>query len=155
MSINTSIDTGILKTNLKKFAKELLLKAHPINSYFITESNDNPSDLFGGTWIKVEGKFLLGSSSSHAVGSTGGEETHTLSINEMPKHYHRSLKYVTPDGGSFDCNAGGATLSGSNWHIDWVGGGGRDPYVTGYAGESKSHNNMPPFKTVNIWKRIS
>lgn len=36
----------------------------------------------------LRGRFILGANSGHAVGSTGGEETHTLSVNEMPSHGH-------------------------------------------------------------------
>ena len=32
----------------------------------------------------LRGRFLLGASASHAAGSTGGEETHTLTVEEMP-----------------------------------------------------------------------
>lgn len=36
----------------------------------------------------LQGKFILGSSTDHTVGSTGGEETHALTTNEMPSHNH-------------------------------------------------------------------
>ena len=47
--------------------------------------------IYGGTsWSKIEGRFLLGASSSYAINSTGGEATHTLTISEMPSHNHAS-----------------------------------------------------------------
>lgn len=36
----------------------------------------------------LQGRFILGASSSHAVGQKGGSETHTITINEMPAHTH-------------------------------------------------------------------
>ena len=36
----------------------------------------------------LRGRFILGASDGHAVGSTGGEENHTLNVNEMPSHTH-------------------------------------------------------------------
>lgn len=45
--------------------------------------------IYGGTsWAKIEGRFLLGTSSSYAVNATGGEATHKLTTAEMPSHTH-------------------------------------------------------------------
>lgn len=46
-------------------------------------------NIYGGSkWVKIEGRMLLGANASHEVNSTGGEETHTLSSNEIPSHSH-------------------------------------------------------------------
>ena len=58
---------------------------YPIGSYYWSEKNTSPSDIFGGSWTKIRGRFLFASDSNHDVGDTGGEETHTLTINEMPR----------------------------------------------------------------------
>lgn len=45
--------------------------------------------IYGGTsWSKIEGRFLLGASSSYAVNATGGETTHKLTTAELPSHSH-------------------------------------------------------------------
>jgi microcystin-dependent protein len=36
----------------------------------------------------LSGRVVLGVSQSHALGSTGGESTHTLTENELPAHTH-------------------------------------------------------------------
>ena len=36
----------------------------------------------------LRNRFVVGAGSSYNVGSTGGEATHTLTINEMPSHNH-------------------------------------------------------------------
>ena len=33
-------------------------------------------------------RFIVGAGNGYAVGSTGGEATHTLTVNEMPSHNH-------------------------------------------------------------------
>lgn len=46
-------------------------------------------EMYGGTtWVKIEGQFLLGQSSSHAVNSTGGSETNTIAVANLPGHTH-------------------------------------------------------------------
>ena len=45
--------------------------------------------IYGGTtWVKIEGRMLLGQSSSYAINSTGGSATNTLSVNNLPSHIH-------------------------------------------------------------------
>lgn len=61
---------------------------YPVGSIYMSVSNVNPANLFGGTWQELQGMFLLGRSSSHAAGTTGGEESHTLTAAEMPSHTH-------------------------------------------------------------------
>lgn len=90
--LNATTESGIKKADLedfgKKIIKETLLQAHPVGSIEIRVDNVNPSTLYGGTWEKIEGKFLLGSSSSYTLGKSGGSATHTLTINEIPAHTH-------------------------------------------------------------------
>ena len=64
---------------------------YPVGTIYYTENNDfNPATQWGGTWEEIEGKFVLGCDSSDRVtsGLTGGEETHTLTTNEIPSHSH-------------------------------------------------------------------
>ena len=103
---------------------------------------------YGGTqWRKIEGVFLLGQSASHAIGSTGGSETVTLTTSQIPSHSHSifgtSGAAVFKGGGNNDASqsSGGRTYS-NLWNTDATGGG-------------KAHNNMPPFKTVYIWERTA
>jgi len=74
-----------------------LNEAHPVGSIYISETNTNPSTLFGGTWVSYgQGRTLVGvgsgndgtTSKSFTVGSTGGEYNHLLTIAEMPTHTH-------------------------------------------------------------------
>ena len=65
---------------------------YPVGSIYMNVNNTSPAVLFGGTWQKIEGQFLLGSSSNYTLGSTGGEATHTLTEAEMPSHNHSYTK---------------------------------------------------------------
>ncbi len=66
-----------------------LLAAHPVGSIYQTISPENPSVTFGGgTWERIEGKFIMGASDTYPAGSTGGSATHTQTEDELVKHKH-------------------------------------------------------------------
>ena len=68
--------------------ESLLDRTYPVGSIYMTVNNANPATLFGGTWERIQGKFLLGASSGHAAGSTGGAESVTLTQTQLPAHTH-------------------------------------------------------------------
>lgn len=125
--------------------KESTSKTIPLlinSASFQWELSTSPSQLFGGVWEKIEGVFLLGSSSSYTNGSIGGEATHTLSLEEIPSHSH---EYTHLKIGSY--GGGDATsLLGDRLNSETT--------QTGSVGSSSPHNNMPPYLSVNMWKRI-
>lgn len=102
-----------------------------------------------GTWQKIQGRFLLGSSSSYKVGATGGEATHKLAINEMPAHDHTIIPWAVIDRGR-EVTGVYAMLNDGRGNVASTEG----VKVTS-AGGDQAHNNMPPYEVVDIWKRIS
>ena len=72
---------------------------YPVGSIYMTVNNVNPATIFGGTWEEIQGKFLLGRSSGHAAGTSGGNETVTLTVAQMPAHTHTgpSHTHTTPN----------------------------------------------------------
>lgn len=55
----------------------------------------NPSELFGGTWEQIQGRFLLAANSSYAAGTTGGSadavvvsHTHTQNPHNHTQNSH-------------------------------------------------------------------
>ncbi|MBO5103342.1 MAG: hypothetical protein J6C13_04565 [Clostridia bacterium] len=61
---------------------------YPIGSIYMSVNSADPANLFGGTWVKIQDKFLLGAGTQFGLGVTGGEVSHTLTISEMPSHTH-------------------------------------------------------------------
>ena len=123
-------------------------RIYPVGSIYISTNDINPSTLFTGTWEKIENRFLLASGSSYQLGSTGGEATHKLTINELPSHTHNA------SAGQFISTSPNVT-PGTLMSFD---SGQYKRYSmnsTSSTGGSKAHNNMPPYLVVSIYKRIS
>ena len=140
----------------------VLDNVYPVGSIYMNVNSTNPETLFGGTWEQIQGRFLLGMNNVYPAGSQGGEATHTLTASEMPSHKgHLSagIQDGVPIGkgnykGYLNINVM-TDLSGEEprgWNVhrndemhpasEAVGGG-------------QSHNNMPPYLSVYIWKRIA
>lgn len=71
----------------------------PIGSIYMSVTNINPSTIFGGTWERIKGKFLIAADdNTYTLGATGGNSTHnhtnsgtgstTLTVNQIPAHTH-------------------------------------------------------------------
>lgn len=80
----------------------------------------------------LRGRFVIGAGGSYNVGNTGGEETHTLTLSEMPRHNH-SLQSFT---GSQEYV--GYFVSENSYSDTYS-------FSTMYAGDSQPHNNLPPY----------
>lgn len=146
---------------------------YSIGDIYITTLSINPATRFlGTTWQKQEGRFLLGSNSSYALGSTGGSATTTLSEANIPAHRHQvDSTTATIPAHTHTINTGTDDYRRNDGRITWGGtqsyrgdystnsaGGGSTgaiaPYVS-YTGSGTPFNNMPPYLTVNIWKRLT
>lgn len=114
---------------------------YPVGSVYICYSHVSPADLFGGTWARIENAFLWGVDSKGTIGQTGGEKTHTLTLDEIPAHSHGSV---------YSQHAEATKL------FPWLTqGGGQLGYGTVSAGGGAAHNNMPPYVQVSIWRRTA
>lgn len=147
-----------------------VLSMYPIGSVYMTENAAfDPNAEWGGTWVKIENRFLLGSGTK-AVGAQGGEENVTLSIYEIPAHSHaRGSMDITgnlangeihiEDVSGAIYNRGSAyNGSGGSWLTSAQMGFKASRNWSGYtssSGGGQSHNNMPPYQVVNIWKRTA
>ena len=174
---NTQIATcGFVRNAIAKFAPMLdtMKKIYPVGSIYISTVSTNPATLFGfGTWeampaghvLLAQGKSSWGT--TYNAGSTGGEATHQLTVGELPAHNHTASTNTTgnhthqfqlygPNGDTnmnfpsdFDTNYArnkGTTLSAGN-HSHTIN--------INNTGSSQSHNNMQPYLTVYMWKRVS
>lgn len=143
--------------------EDLVDVVYPIGSIYMSVNNTSPQTLFGGTWQKIEGRFLLASGTTsgedpsvdntYTLGDTDGEKTHTLNENELPyiegtfPHIAYGQNKVSGHTVYTDGNVSdreGSASSSSNKHI----------YKFSF-GSGQAHNNMPPYLVVNVWERTA
>mgnify|MGYP007087037692 CR=1 FL=1 len=119
---------------------------YPVGSIYMTTSSTSPASSIGGSWSQIEpGTFLMAAGESYNVLSTGGENTHTLTVGEMPSHTHSF-------NGNWPLVASGPQVSGmtGSWGNGNIYTGMRN---AGYTGDGQAHNNMPRYIAVNIYYR--
>lgn len=100
--------------------------------------------------------------SYYTMGERGGEQAHTLSINELPQHIHQINRNNLPgisinisnqmDESSPENNVFGMNTKFSDrFHSQYDDHmGSADPYLTNNTGGSQAHLNMMPFLTLNF-----
>lgn len=134
---------------LNQYIQNERAQEYPVGKVIMFYDNNDHSDYLGFTWQRcMIGKVPVGVDSSdtdfNLIGKTGGEKTHTLTVQEMPSHSH---------GFKFD--------QSDNRGADWIktGGNSGGPYSgTGLiynTGGSQPHNNLQPYEVVSYWRRIS
>lgn len=124
----------------------MLDKAYPVGSIYMSVNSTNPQNLFGGTWVQIKDRFLLAAGTTYKAGATGGEATHTLTVDEIPNHQH--VLWYPNEGGEQSAAIGYPEAGSKNtWYAE--------ASKTAGAGGGAAHNNMPPYLTVYIWKRTA
>lgn len=113
------------------------------NNWHICDGTDGTIDL--------RDKFVLAAGTSHAAGTTGGEETHVLTATEIPAHTHPS---VAGGGAGFGGTLGSS--SNSPYSFPWNTSLGYPALNTDVnSGGGGAHNNMPPYYAMVYIQRIA
>lgn len=120
-------------------------------------SNDptSPASFIGGTWERIEGKFIMGASDTYPAGSTGGSATHTQARNEVAPHTHLQRLWAQGSGGSevmgFSANQYSVFSASASATI----------LNSGSTGENYNTNGTLPMDILNpyysmyIWRRVA
>ena len=144
-----STDTG--KVSVSALASKVLSiitdSIYPVGSIYMSVDSTSPATLFGGTWEQLKDRFLLGAGDTYTAGNTGGEATHTLTVNEIPSHTHTANTYT------------GGTVTQPDYvdgvAINWVSAYRTSIGTINNTGGGLAHNNMPPYLVVYVWKRTA
>lgn len=161
---NKTDATGIYDDMAEYVRNDVLKKTYPVGSIYMSLESTSPAEILGGTWEQIKDVFLLAAGDNYIAGSTGGEANHTLTEDEMPNHKHITTEYLYHPtytesvqiarstvrhrvDEAHDVSYGTTSWSNTSDIIH-----GPD---TGDAGASQPHNNMPPYLTVYMWRRLS
>lgn len=135
-----------------------LAQLYPVGSIYLSVNDTNPGTFIGGTWERIKDRFLLAAGDTYAAGSTGGEAQHTLTVDEMPRHYHdeqvgdgSTQQVLNPLKRRENNGVNSGSIIESSWKSTGLG----INIGTFPTGGSKPHNNMPPYIAVYMWVRTA
>lgn len=100
-------------------------------------SNDptSPASFIGGTWERIEGKFIMGASDTYPAGSTGGSATHTITQDEVAAY-----SWIGMNRPNADINTGFST--------------GAD-YGMSLNKNAVAMSILNPYYSIYIWQRVA
>ena len=124
---------------------------YPVGSIYMSATTATTSEveaMFGGTWEAFGiGRTLVGVDPEDEdfaeAELTGGEKTHTLTVSEIPSHYHGGIKTVSSEtSGDQQQGVNTGRYYGNDLNTSSTGGG-------------QAHNNLQPYITCYMFKRIA
>ena len=138
---------------------------YPVGSIYMSANEVDPAAMFGGTWEKLENRFLLGATESAPLGSTGGNWEVTLTQENIPNYEIGQIPAVVPNVHTNWNNGGvkGKTVgqaSDSKKGVDLAQGniittGNQYGWSISTNGGGQAFNITPPYIAVNMWKRTA
>lgn len=144
-----------------------LLAAHPVGSIYQTISPENPAVTFGGgTWERIENRFIMGASDTYPAGSTGGSTAHEHeyklgfmwrlgALVGYPTSAIATYNYKTQswNDNNKKVNDGQYTLSNDGFSSTYGEKPGGETYSV--TGNTASSSSIPPYYSVYIWRRVA
>jgi microcystin-dependent protein len=100
----------------------------------------NLPDLRGRVAVGASPGSLTGRPTARTIASNGGEESHTLTVPELPSHGHSYQATTTGSYTNISSSASGTSVVGSLY---------ASAQPTGNTGGGGAHNNMQPFAVLN------
>lgn len=144
-----------------------LLAAHPVGSIYQTISPENPAVTFGGgTWERIENRFIMGASDTYPAGSTGGSTAHEHeyklefmwrlgALVGYPASAIATYNYKTQswNNNNKKVNDGQYTLANDGFSSTYGEKPGGETYSV--TGNTASSSSIPPYYSVYIWRRVA
>lgn len=161
-------EIGLTNTMLKS---QIIDSIYPIGSIYMSFSQTNPADLFGGKWQQIKGQFLLAADETHQVNNTGDGKLKEEQLPQISGTIGAGVGVAKPSGGELGDYGIFRNASG---HFSFVDGtaakytydrsdkstiGNPQPYqqVCYSFGKTKSEQLpvYPPYVSVYMWKRTA
>ena len=157
---------------------DVLKKIMHVGYIHFSTVNINPAELFGfGTWEAMPaGRVLLAQGKvetenythNFVAGETGGEFVHQLTVGELPSHNHSASSNTTGEHSHtyYYPNQGGDVGGSNNDTPGWTkkyksimnvsNAGNHSHSITiNNTGNNQAHNNLQPYVSCYIWKRVN
>ena len=149
-------------------ASDLLLKVYPAGSIYMSTNSTSPATFVGGTWTRIQDRFLVSVGSNFGAGATGGYISHIHALDDgFAKMYIGTLaKYggstfgiatdnnpATPTWTANRATRG--TSSSGTMVMDYSY---NDTAVVSGAklgGSTNENSSLPPYIAVYMWKRTA
>lgn len=96
--------------------EQLLNLIYPVGSIYISVRDTSPQTFLGGTWERLQDRFLLGASSTYAVNTQGGSKDAVIVA-----HTHGLSGTATSNGAHTHTTSGTAASAGSHSHAAYGG----------------------------------
>lgn len=140
VTVNAIDSSGLTATG----SGTLLRNGYAVGDFFI--GTNSPAARAGGEWTQLAaGQTVVSSGADYPLGGTGGTDSVTLTIDQIPSHSHSVFPVIN---GNPDYDYGRLQAA-------------RDGYAAGaYAnvnatGGGQAHTNMPPYYVTNLWRRTA
>lgn len=170
--INAHTPTSPKNVATKSYVDTLInntkLDNHPVGCIYQSTSSISPATLFGGTWVALTTRVLVGVGSGVEAGSVFGVNSVTLGTEHTPNHYHTGS---TSSGGNhthgITISSGGSginrvTLGNWSWSTDNQvhtgttindSGNHLHTFTTSSVGGGQAHENRQASRAVYMWYR--
>ncbi|MBR0757583.1 phage tail protein [Bradyrhizobium jicamae] len=96
----------------------------------------------------LQGRVPMHMGSGHTLGEVGGEQSHTLTVGEMPQHQH--IFQGTTNNADSPAVTGNLMATSANLYTAAANLTTLVPGTVGNAGGSQPHENMQPYLTINF-----
>lgn len=127
--------------------------------YWVSDEPTSPASFIGGTWERIEGKFIMGASDDYPAGSTGGSATHAQTKEELYPHSHRLMQ----SGQNAKMNTASMGRNGplASDRDEYVAFGDSVQLFSSYSftietvGGGQPMNILNPYYSLYIWRRVA
>jgi hypothetical protein len=120
--------------------------------FWVSDGPTSPASFIGGTWERIEGKFIMGASDTYPAGSTGGNLQMILSPENIPAV---GFAIPTNDTQKNDIHVGKWNFMASVSQETTDGG----RYHTGLYSSTNNGNSpvdiLNPYYSMYIWRRVA
>jgi hypothetical protein len=134
----------------------------PVGKLWFSDVNTSPAEILGGTWVRINNKFIYGAygSGEFAAGATGGNRTITLAADQLPALTGSITAAANGNAwGMFSAASGvfsrgtvdlpASTASGASSSNN------RASVINFSVGGGQAINIMPEFYAAFIWRRTA